>query len=90
MRRELTETSMTKVQAKALKIWGVILWTALWCWVYGVGHGEPLELLPEVSVNLLLFCLAGWSWPWGVAGLWRMTQERQKQRVIKARVQARS
>lgn len=70
---------MTKVQAKALKVWVVILWTALWCWAYSAGQGQSMELLPVVSGNLLLFCLGGWSCPWGIAGLWRMTQARRRQ-----------
>ncbi|WAT32257.1 hypothetical protein [Pseudomonas sp. GXZC] len=65
---------MTKVQAKALKIWGFILWTALWCWVYRSGLGDP----PDESANRL-FCFAGWFWPFGVAALWRITQLRKKQ-----------
>lgn len=61
---------MTIAQAKALKIWVLILWTALWCWVYVKSHGQPIQFVPgELEINALQFCVSGWFLPWLPRGL---------------------
>ena len=67
---------MTKVQARALQIWVVILWTALWCWAYG--NGWPRDLLHFVFAGKGLICFLGWAFPFAViAGSWRGSKQRQ-------------
>lgn len=67
---------MTKVQARALQIWVVILWTALWCWFYG--NGGPIDLLRFVFVGEGWICFLGWAFPFGViADSWRGSKQRQ-------------
>lgn len=71
---------MTEVQVKALKIWALILWTALWCGVYAVSHGEPIQYLPEIEINAMLFCVGGWFLPWLPSGLMLIAKGRHEQR----------
>ena len=69
---------MTAVQAKALKIWALILWTALWCWVYSTAHGEPIQFVAGFEINALQFCVTGWFLPWLPKGLMLLSQARRK------------
>ncbi|MFK3607825.1 hypothetical membrane protein [Pseudomonas veronii 1YdBTEX2] len=70
---------MTNVQAKTLKIWALVLWTALWCWVYAKTHGQPIPYMPgEVEINALLFCVTGWFLPWLPKGLMLIVQAKHK------------
>lgn len=67
---------MSNVQAKALKLWAFILWSALFCGLYLYGAGDSF-----LGENRLLFCLSAWSLPWAIGLLWRATQK-QKQRHL--------
>ncbi|WP_434676670.1 hypothetical protein [Pseudomonas sp. D3-10] len=69
---------MTDIQAKALKIWALILWTALWCWVYSVTHGQPIQYVPGVEINALQFCVTAWFLPWLPRGLRLLIQAKRQ------------
>lgn len=69
---------MTNVQTKSLKIWGLIIWTALWCWVYAANQGKPIQYFPEGELSPLLFCLAGWFIPWLPIGMWLLMEAKHE------------
>jgi hypothetical protein len=68
---------MIDTQVKALKVWALILWTALWCWAYSVTN-EPIQFGPGVELNSLQFCVTGWFLPWLPRGLMLLTQAKRK------------
>lgn len=70
---------MTDVQAKALKIWALILWTAFWCWLYAKSHGQPIAFVPgEVEISALQLCVTGWFFPWLPRGLMLVAEAKRK------------
>lgn len=70
---------MTDIQAKALKIWALILWTAFWCWLYAKNYGQPIAFVPaEVEISALQFCVTGWFLSWLPRGLMLIADARHK------------